>query len=99
MKPTNEFKQGDILHIEWMDAFGDSGWTEIQKIPNKAIVRSMGFFLFSDENYITIVQSLPIEEDGQWDDLQDADHIDNYLCIPWGMIMDGGLKKLSTPRT
>ena len=99
MKPTNEFKPGDILHIEWMDAFGDSSWTDIKNIPKKAIVRSMGFFLQSDENYITIIQSIPIEEDGRWDDIEEDDHIDNYLCIPWGMILKDRLKKLPTPKT
>lgn len=74
-----KFNKGDMLAIEWWDAFSSNDWICIDQIEEKYVIYSVGIFLYSNKTNMYIAQSLCPKK---------VDEVSNYIAIPWGMIMD-----------
>lgn len=80
MKKIN-LKKGDLVCIEWLDAFSDSDWVQVEDIPDAMPVVSVGFVLKTDCDRVVIAQTTCVAEDNN-------NPICNYMSIPKGMIED-----------
>jgi hypothetical protein len=68
-----------VVLVEWLDAFtGDAGWKHLKKLRKQApvLVRSVGYVVTDDPDYVTIAAShVPSDDD-----------CDGDVTIPRGMI-------------
>ena len=74
-----KFNKGDILAIEWWDAFSGNDWVAIDEISEKYVIYSVGIFIFSKGTNLYLAQSICEKK---------IDEVSNYIAIPWGMIED-----------
>lgn len=59
-KVSRGIKQYDKIKVNWIDIVQSSGWTDLDEIKTKqpAIVASLGFFFFEDDEKVVIIDCM-----------------------------------------
>lgn len=78
----NTKKFGDLIDIEWYDAFSNENWqslTDAMKVSGEIFCKTRGFFAGQTEKFIHVIQSMGKTE---------ANEVAGLILIPKGCITE-----------